>query len=157
DHGVGIFLELHHVWHAADHPAICSLAERRLVDRTVGRGEAIVGPVEFPAGFLSVMFRPTFVLGLEDEAGSVPKNNQAREPSACHGAIGIQGRSSVDDGLALAVDHLIDLPIVADEEGALRLWGLLRGATCASIVRLVYVREGHGTYRPLLQSPHRSP
>ena len=48
-HGVRVFPELHEVGHAADDAAVGGFAERRLVDRAVGRDELVIGPVQIAA------------------------------------------------------------------------------------------------------------
>ena len=83
-HGVRVFPELHQVGHAADDGAVGGLAEGGLVDRAVGGGEAVVGPVEFPAGLDAVRLGPAFVLRLQDAAGAVAQADQGGQALAGH-------------------------------------------------------------------------
>ena len=54
-HGVRVFAEFDDVGHAADHRAVVGFGERRLVDRAVGGGEAVIGAIELPAGVVAVL------------------------------------------------------------------------------------------------------
>ena len=83
-HGVRVFAELHEVGHAADDGAVGGLAEGGLVDRAVGCDEAVVGPVQLPAGLVAVRLGPALVLRLQDAAGVVAQADQGGQPLAGH-------------------------------------------------------------------------
>ena len=81
--------------------------EGRLVDRAVGRHEAVVDAVELPAGLLPLRLGPALVLGLQDAAGVVAEGDEGGQAAAQQRAVGLQGRAAVGDrhGLALLDLH----------------------------------------------------
>ena len=83
-HGVRVFAELDEVGHPADDAAVGGLAEGGLVDRAVGAGEAVIGPVEFPACLVAVALGPALVLRLQDAAGEVAQADQGGQAFAGH-------------------------------------------------------------------------
>ena len=64
--------------------AVGGFAEGGLVDRAVGGGEAVIGPVQFAAGVVAVRLGPAFVLRLQDAAGAVAQADQGGQALAGH-------------------------------------------------------------------------
>ena len=94
-HGVRIVAERHEVRHAPDGGAIRGGRQRRLVDRAVGRHEAVVDAGERPAGLLALPFGPALVLGAQDTAGVVAEGDERGQAAAQQRAIGLQGRRAM--------------------------------------------------------------
>ena len=90
-HGVRIVAERHEVRHAADGGAVRGGGEGGLVDRAIGRDEAVIDAVERLAGLLPLRLGPALVLGLQDTAGVVAQGDEGGQAAAQQRAVGLQG------------------------------------------------------------------
>ena len=125
-HGVRVFPEFHKIGHAADDAAVGGFAERRLVDRAIGRDELVIGPIQIAARVAAVLLGPAFVLGLQHAAGAVTQAQQSGKAFADQRAVRLQRRAAIDDRDGLAVFDLMDDLVLGDEETSLADVALLR-------------------------------
>jgi len=123
-HGVRIVAERHEVRHAPDGRAVRGGGQGRLVNRAVGRHEAVIDAIECPAGLLPLRLGPALVLGAQHAAGVIAQGDEGGQAAAQQGTIRLQGGGAVGDRHGLPLLDLHEGLRRCDKEAAFGQVGL---------------------------------